>query len=337
MPDAAAKPVAWGVVGTGWVAADFVVPAMLGRAGTRLLACAGSGPEKARSFAQRFGFERAHADIDALLADPEVDAVYLATPNAMHHAHVLAAARAGKHVLCEKPLAMTAQQAREMVDACRKAGVLLRIAHQIRTDEAILRAREVIASGRLGRLAAVAIERSSALGQRQPWRTDFAQSGVVFDVCVHLLDLIQFVTGKRFLEVCAFSHPDRRARVPDDTITVLGRLEGDVHAVARATREVAQAENNLVVEGAQGSLVTSPLRFAKEHWVRVRDASGATEDRYPASPIYARQMAAFETELRGGERGPLPDGEDAAYIVAVTQAVLQSIEERRIVSVDCAG
>jgi predicted dehydrogenase len=219
-----------------------------------------------------------------------------------------------------------------MVRACRDAGVVLRIAHQIRLDAAIIRARGIVQSGRLGRLAEISLERASGLGSRVSWRRDFEQSGVMFDVGAHLLDLIQYVSGQRFVEVAAFTHPDRRDRLPDDTMTVLGRLDGDCHALAKATREVASAENNLVIEGDQATLITSALRFAKEHVVTVRDAKGKTEERFPASPNYDLQVQAFETDVRGG-RSLLPDGEDSLYTVAVTNAVLQSINERRIVPV----
>ena len=321
----------WGVVGLGWAAADFVAPAMV-QLGSRLAACVGSSPEKARAFAQRFGVERAHDDLDSLLHDPGVDAVYIALPNALHHAAVLAAARAKKHILCEKPFAMNVAHAGEMVAACRAAGVILRIAHQIRLDSAIVRAREIVRSGRLGRLAEISLERGSANPARKTWRLDNAQSGVIFDVGVHLLDLIQWVSGQHFVEVSAFSHPDRRQGKSDDTVTVLGRLEGDCHALARATREVASAENNLIIEGAEATLVTSSLRFAKEHVVRVRDKDGVTEERFAASAAYALEVSAFEGEVRG-ERSMLPDGEESMQTVAVTQAVLKSIEERRIVAV----
>ena len=321
----------WGVAGLGWVAGDFVLPAMV-QAGSRLAACVGSSPEKSQAFAQRFGFARAHPDLDALLRDPEVDAVYLALPNSLHHAAVLAAARAKKHILCEKPFAMSVAHAREMVAACREAGVILRIAHQIRLDAAIVRAREIVRSGRLGRLAEMSLERGSANPARKTWRLDNQQSGVIFDVGVHLLDLIQWVSGQRYVEVSAFSHPDRKEGKSDDTVTVLGRLEGDCHALVRATREVASAENNLIIEGAEATLYTSALRFAKEHVVSVRDKHGVTEERFPASPAYALEISAFEGELRG-ERSHLPDGEDSLQTVAATQAVLQSIDERRIVAV----
>ena len=326
------SPVRWGVVGLGWVATDFMAPGIIKSPGSELVACLGSTPEKTRAFAERFKVAHAHPDLDSLVSDPDVDAVYVALPNAMHHAAVLAAARAGKHILCEKPFAMTVEHARDMVRACHDAGVVLRIAHQIRLDAAIIRARGIVQSGRLGRLAEISLERASGLGSRVSWRRDFEQSGVMFDVGAHLLDLIQYVSGQRFVEVAAFTHPDRRDRLPDDTMTVLGRLDGDCHALAKATREVASAENNLVIEGDQATLITSALRFAKEHVVTVRDAKGKTEERFPASPNYDLQVQAFETDVRGG-RSLLPDGEDSLYTVAVTNAVLQSIDERRIVPV----
>lgn len=326
------KPVRWGVVGLGWVATDFVVPGIVKSPGSKLVACLGSTPEKTRIFADKFKVPHAHKDLASLANDPDIDAVYIALPNAMHHAAVLEIARAGKHILCEKPFAMTTAHAREMVKACRDAGVVLRIAHQIRLDAAIVRAREIVQSGRLGRLAEISLERASGLGARVSWRRDFEQSGVIYDVGVHLLDLIQFVTGQHFVEVAAFAHPDRREKKPDDTMTVLGRLEGGCHALAKATREVGSAENNLLIEGELATLVTSPLRFAKEHVITVRDAKDSSEERFPASPAYDLQIRAFETDVGGG-RSLLPDGEDSLYTVAVTNAVLQSIDERRIVNI----
>ena len=111
-------------------------------------------------------------------------------------------------------------EAPEMVKACRAAGVLLRVAHQIRLDAAIGRAREIVRSGRLGRLAVITLERASGLALRTSWRQDVTQSGVFFDVGVHLLDLIPWVSGQHFVEVSACTHPDCRQGVPDDTVTI---------------------------------------------------------------------------------------------------------------------
>jgi 1,5-anhydro-D-fructose reductase (1,5-anhydro-D-mannitol-forming) len=267
------------------------------------------------------------------MADRDVDAIYVATPNAIHCDAVVAAARAGKHVLCEKPFAMTLADARAMTDACQEAGVILRVAHQMRCEEVLVRAREIVQSGRLGRLAAISLERASANPPRTTWRKDWSQSGVVFDVGVHLLDQIVWITGQRFAEVSAFTVPDRRLGQPDDQITVLGRLSEDCHAVVRATRHVGSAENNLIVEGAEATLITSALRFVKEHSLTIRDKAGRLEvQTFPASPAYEFELRAFEGEVRGTQ-SLLPSGEECMHTVATTQAVLASVLERRAVAV----
>ena len=326
------KPVRWGIVGLGWAAADFVAPAMVKSAGSEIVACLGSTPEKTQEFAGKFNVARTHVDLPALMNDPGVDAVYIALPNAMHHEAVLAGAKAKKHMLCEKPFAMHAAHAREMAAACKNAGVILRIAHQIRMDAAVTRAREIVLSGRLGKVVEVTLERTSAMPPRKTWRLDNAQSGVMYDVGVHLIDLVQWVCGQKFVEVSAFTHPDRREGHADDTFTVLGRLSGGGHAQVRATREVPQGQNNLLIEGTEATLITSPLRWAQEHVITVRDKNGATEERFAVNPAYEWQVQAFESEMQG-KRSHLPDGEDSAYTVAVTHAILQSIHERRIVPV----
>lgn len=329
-PDA---PVRWGVVGLGWVARDFVAPAMTSSATAQIAACLGSSPHKSEAFARQFKVPRVHGSLDALMQDPDLDAVYIALPNSQHRDAVLAGATAGKHMLCEKPFAMNSGHAVEMVRACENAGVILRVAHQIRLDAALGYARDVVQSGQLGRLVSISLERASGLAVRTPWREDVSQSGVVFDVGVHLLDLIQWISGQHFVEVSAFTHPDRRDGKPDDTVTVLGRLDGDCHAVARATREVESAQNDLIIQGSKATLVTSALRFAKEHVITIRDANGTEETRFDASAAYACEVEAFAGELRG-IRGALPDGREAARIVAVTDAVLRSISQRTTSAVE---
>ena len=328
----AARPLGWGVIGTGWVSADFTVPAMRNCPGSRVVACLGSSAEKSKSFAERFSIPTPHSTLASLLADDGVDAVYIATPNALHREAVIAAARAGKHVLCEKPFAMSVEDARAMAAACASAGVTLRVAHQMRLEAVLGRAREIVLSGRLGRIAAISLERASANPPRTTWRRQLAQSGVVFDVGVHLLDQVQWITGEQFAEVAAFTSPDRAAGEPDDQITVLGRLDGGGHAVVRATREVASAENNLIVEGSAATLITSALRFVPEHTLKVRDASGTLEERFPASPAYEWEVRAFEQEVKG-KRSVLPDGDEGAQLVAVTCAVLEAVAQRRTIAV----
>lgn len=327
-----AKPLRWGIIGLGWVSCDFVAPGMKKSAGSQIVACLGSSLEKGKAFAERFGVPHVHGTLDAMLNDADVDAVYIATPNAMHADGVVAAAAAGKHILCEKPFAMNVEDARRMVAACSRAGIVLRVAHQLRLEEAVVHAREIVRSGRLGKIAAVSLERASAMPPRTTWRTDPKQSGVVFDVGVHLIDQVNWLTGERYVEVSAVSDPDRRLGVPCDQITVLASLANRGHVTLRATRLIKSAENSLIVEGSEGTLTTTSLRFAPEIVVTIRDGKSTTQTRFAASPIYDLEVPAFEAAVRG-ESSLLPTGEEAIHVVETTQAVLASINERRIVAV----
>jgi 1,5-anhydro-D-fructose reductase (1,5-anhydro-D-mannitol-forming) len=322
--------VGWAILGLGWVSTEFVAPAIAASKGSRLVACATRDPAKANDFAGRFG-ARACASVEALAADPQVDVVYIATPNALHKDAVIAAARAGRHVLCEKPLAMSVADAHAMARACDEAGVILRGAFQIRTEAILRRVREIVASGVLGELRSVAAERTAPLTQPGAWRADPAQGGVLFDVATHLLDLVPWLTGLRYRELFAVSHPDRRAGSPDDTIAILARLDGGCNAIVRASRELPHAKNDLVIEGTKGLLATSSLRWVDEYTLTVRTADGAQEERFAPTATYRCEIEAMEAELRG-ERSVLPDAAEATYMVEVAHAIVESIRSRKAVA-----
>jgi predicted dehydrogenase len=150
-----ATAVRWGILSTARIATEKVIPGMLKATGCDVAAIASRDIERARSVADRLGIPTAHGSYEALLADPSIDAVYIPLPNHLHARWTIAAAEAGKHVLCEKPLAMTAADARTMVEACRDAGVLLMEAFMYRLHPSWIAVRELVASGRIGRLRAV--------------------------------------------------------------------------------------------------------------------------------------------------------------------------------------
>jgi predicted dehydrogenase len=132
-----------------------VIPGIRRAARCEVVAIGSRDEARARAVAERHAIPRVHGSYEALLADPDVDAVYVPLPNHLHAEWTLAAARAGKHVLCEKPLAMTAADAQRMVDGCRSAGVILMEAFMYRLHPSWVAVRELVAGGRIGRLVAV--------------------------------------------------------------------------------------------------------------------------------------------------------------------------------------
>jgi predicted dehydrogenase len=145
----------WGVLSTAKIAVEKVIPALQSAAHCALVAIASRDAATAAQAASRLGIPRAHGSYEALLDDPGVDVVYIPLPNHLHAEWAMRAAAAGKHVLCEKPIAMSAVQAQEMVDACQRAGVRLMEAFMYRLHPLWVRALEIVASGRIGELLAV--------------------------------------------------------------------------------------------------------------------------------------------------------------------------------------
>ena len=144
-----------GVLSTADIAITKVIPGMQNASRLAVVAIASRDPIAARRVADQLGIERSYGSYDALLADPDLDAVYIPLPNHLHAEWTIAAARAGKHVLCEKPLAMTAADAQAMVDVCAAEGVRLMEAFMYRLHPSWVAVRELVAAGRIGRLTAV--------------------------------------------------------------------------------------------------------------------------------------------------------------------------------------
>ena len=312
MPDAAGFDVAalrWGVIGYGWVARDYAVPGMLA-AGGRLAAVADPDPES-RRHAATLG-ATGHADWAALLHDPEVEAVYVATPNHLHRAAVEACCAARKPVLCEKPMAATLADAEAMGDAVRAAGIRYGTAFDQRHHPAHAAMRDAVARGAVGTVTAVRITYAcwvDAGWAGDNWRADPARAGggALMDLAPHGLDLVDAILGGPVVEVAAMTQRRVQAYAVDDGALLIGRTASGVlvqmhvayncpEALPRRRLEVVGTTGALVAERTMGQTPGGTLRricgrLGLDVPVEVPDAD--------ASP-FARQMAAFARWLRRG-------------------------------------
>lgn len=206
-------PVGVGVIGLG---RGFVLmlPAFRNDARLRLVAACAPRAESRAAFEAEFG-GRTYADVEAMCADPAVDIVYVATPHEMHCAHVIAAARAGKHVIVDKPMAITMDDARAMVEACRDAGVHLIVGPSHSFDAPVATALGLIRSGEFGRVRMIhALNYTDFLYRpRRPEELDTAKGGgVIFSQAIHQIDIVRLLAGG--LGESVFAHtgkwdPDR--------------------------------------------------------------------------------------------------------------------------------
>jgi 1,5-anhydro-D-fructose reductase (1,5-anhydro-D-mannitol-forming) len=194
--------VRWGIVGCGEVCEVKSGPAFGKAQGSSLAAVMRRDAGKARDFASRHGVPRWYADAEALIADPGVDAVYVATPPDTHAHYAVLAARAGKPVYVEKPMARTHAECEAMLAACRAAGVPLFVAYYRRSLPRFLKAREILAAGGIGSIRSVQVTLTGAFpaarpGETPPWRLvpGVSGGGLFVDLASHTFDLLDFLLG----------------------------------------------------------------------------------------------------------------------------------------------
>jgi 1,5-anhydro-D-fructose reductase (1,5-anhydro-D-mannitol-forming) len=318
----------WGLVGLGRLAEEHLAGAFTACRNGRLAACAGRTAERSREFAAMHGVPRAHVSFEELVRDSQVDAVYVATPNHLHHPVVLAAAAAGKHVLCEKPMGLTVAESLDMVDACRRAGVLLRVGLQSRFQPVLRAAAAVVREGRLGTVREVAVQRYGPMRPRQSvWQMDLATagSGVLGGLGVHAIDFVHWVVGERIERVFGLAHPPRAKGQPEDSATIVLEFAGGCQASIRCGRGLPIGTNDLQAFGTQGMLATGPLRWGPSERLTVKTVGGAEEREFPPEPLYQREIEAVADEV-AGTRTAAATGEDGLWLARVTAAVIRSFQ-----------
>jgi predicted dehydrogenase len=224
------KRVAFGVIGAGGIALRKTIPGMMKAKNCRLVAV--MDPVGVDKIAAQCGSVRAYSDEDALLADPEVEAVYIASPVHCHAAQIRKAAAAGKHVLCEKPLTLNRRQAEQAVEACRKNHVFLQEGYMMKFHGAHRKIKELIDAGRLGRIVSMRAQLSCWYPRIEgAWRQDpkLGGGGALVDMATHLYDLLEFFAGpiRRVGALAGTLVQDYRS---DDASTTLLQFKSGAHA-----------------------------------------------------------------------------------------------------------
>jgi predicted dehydrogenase len=326
-------PFRFGLIGAG-VAAEIHVAAMRTVPGVEVHAVADADPERARALATRYGIPEVHESGEALAARAPVDAVAVLTPHHLHLPYVLAAARAGRHVLVEKAIAHTVAAADELIDACRTHGVTLAGIFQNRFTPAARWLRETVTGGELGRvfLASVTVKEHRAPGYflASPWRGRKAEAGggVLMIQAIHMIDLLLWVLGMPRRVVAHTRTAVHDVEVEDVAMGLL-EFEGGVIAALQATTG-AMPEQPPAVE-IHGDRGTATVSGSWGHLAfRLRTGGGpagdvASEPR-PAEPAvepYAAQIADFVAAVREG-RPPLVDGTEARKALVVVEALYRS-------------
>lgn len=228
------KTVRWGVLGCSGIGKSRTIPGLLACENAELYAIAGRNEEKLKAYAEPFAPKKLYTDYQALLDDENVDAVYLPLPNGIHMEWVKKAAAAGKHILCEKPMALTEEQVREMFAAAKEHGVLLEEAYAYRHAQLVQKVKEIVDSGAIGRIRYLESKHSTFDTNRSGIRYQKGNGGgAVYDVTCYNVSLASYLFGKDPEDMSVYCGFDKETGV-DVSDAIMLRYEEGVTAMLYA-------------------------------------------------------------------------------------------------------
>ncbi len=318
----------WGIVGPGRIADSAMAPAITALREGRLIAVTSRDRGRAEAFAKKHHAARAYTDYGEMLRDREIDVVLITTPNALHAEQAVAAARAGKHILCDKPLATSEADATRVVEECRKAGVRLGINFQTRHQACFVETRRLIDAGEIGQVLVVQLEASPGANPPSGWRTDAALAGLgsVNNIAVHPYDLLRYLLRSEVTEVMAMFDVGRTARLERLAMTLFRFANGTV-AYVNGNQLTPNPQNDISIYGTKGRIAGTRLtRPFLEGELRVLTERGETVTPYSNKDAYLRVVADFDDAVRH-EREPHATGLDGLRNVQLTDAIARSARE----------
>ncbi|HEU4539383.1 MAG TPA: Gfo/Idh/MocA family oxidoreductase, partial [Polyangiaceae bacterium] len=263
------RKLGWAIVGLGKFATEQLLPAFTACSRSRVAALVSGSPDKARALAARYGVAPKsvydYAGFDRLRDDPAVDVVYVVLPNSMHAEYTIRAARAGKHVMTEKPMATKVEDASAMIEACRAAGRRLMVAYRAQFEPHNRAAVAAVRAGELGAVKLIVADHGRRLDPNDPadtWRTkrDLAGGGSLVDIGIYSLQAARYITGEEPTEVSAtLSSPpnDPRFAEVEESVAFTLRFPGGAVATCTSSYGIATVKRYRVM-GEKGYLDLDP-------------------------------------------------------------------------------
>ena len=300
----------FGVLGTARIARRFLGKALKN---ATIVAVASREQRRADAFAGEFKVPRAYGSYDRLLLDPEIDAVYIPLPQHLHCEYTVKAARAGKHILVEKPSALTVAELQKMMAACKEHGVLFMEAFMYRFMPIHQRVKELVASGLLGKVRYLDFNWCFNVKKliRSPYRLDkSAGGGALYDLGIYGVEFLRFITGGSPSLLSAYTSYADAGGV--DLFTHASFQIGEVFGAI--TCGYTSDANYYSISGELGSLVVpgsvSGQYAEKVIQVHLHEGDARYEERFPPVNPYTMEMEYFSECIEGG-RTPIMDGENS--------------------------
>ena len=330
------KVIRYAVVGLGHIAQVAVLPAFAhAKRNSTLVALVSGTQKKLKVLGRRYGVKRLYGydDVDELFASGDIDAVYIALPNDMHKEYTVKAARAGLHVLCEKPMAVAVRECEEMIRETRKAKVKLMIAYRLHFERANLEAAQLASSGKLGDLRYFSSDFSMQVNEGNiRLRPVTAGGGPLYDIGIYCLNAARYCFAEDPIEVWASAtrSADPRFREVDETLSATLRFKDEKVATFTCSFGAADRSTYTIV-GTKGTLTMDPAYEYAEGLAYETNAGGRTHRRKLAkSDQFAPELLYFSDCILNN-RDPEPSGEEGLIDVRIIEGMLRSAASGRSV------
>lgn len=342
----AARPdrkLGYAIVGLGSYGLDVIIPQFANCAHSRLAAVVSGDPVKAKRVAAEHGLPASavysYANFDSIRNNPEVDIVYVCLPNALHAEFTIRAAKAGKHVMCEKPMAVSVAECEAMIAACKTANRKLMIGYRCHFEAYNLEAMRLAHSGAAGKIRYVRSEHGFVQGDPSKWRLKRALSGggSLMDMGIYSLQAARYMTGEEPIAVTARESTDRRdPRFTEVEDMIDWTLEFPSGAIAGCQSMYSANQNRILLMGDAGRVELEPAtRYAgNQMWVGKDGRERAvTPPPGPGKTQFAGQLDHLVDCVRTG-REPIVSGEEGLRDIRIVEAIYRSAREGRTIRLD---
>jgi len=337
------RPLGYAIVGLGSYGLGTIIPQFANCTHSRLAAVVSGDSAKAQRVAAEHGLPArsvySYANFDTIRDNPDVDIVYVCLPNAMHAAYTIRAAKAGKHVMCEKPMAVSVAECEAMIAACKTANRKLMIGYRCHFEPFNLEAMRLARTGAAGKIRYVRTEHGFTQGSPSAWRLKRALSGggSLMDMGVYSLQAARYMTGEEPIAVTARESTDRRdPRFTEVEDIIDWTLEFPSGAIASCQSMYSANQNHILLMGDKGRIELEPAtRYDGNHMWLGRDGREreVTPPAGPAKTQFAGQLDHLAQCVRSG-REPIVSGEEGLRDMRIVEAIYRSAREGRTIRLD---
>jgi len=326
-------PIKWGIIGCGTIADVQMAPAINKASNAQLVSVMSRSLKKAKLFAKKHNAKEYCDDLDKFLQNSKIDVVYIATPPALHCRQTVKAAQFGKHVLCEKPMSTTIDDAKKMIETCENNKVKLMIGFMMRFHSCHLKARDIIKEGLLGKIVLTRAQFSyNYTSSSEPsWlvKPSLSGGGPLMDVGVHCLDLLNFLLEEKITEIAGFTDNIVFDFQVEDTGIIVIKFSGGTYGIVDSCFNIPCSKNVFEIYGSKGSLF-GEYSIGQEPTGSLKAIIGDEQREFDLKHknMYVAEVEYFSNCVEADEQ-PIPAGKEGLNNLKVILSAYESAKIKR--------